>query len=144
MQTNQWSNTTTEPIYTRDAPCSCAGGDCPDCTRWSDLEGDQTYNLLVSANGNCYIRQINNVVVTMPLVVTITAAFCITVQNPLRPAGDVYIWLDTEEIADAHFSIDGVLYDYITVNPGGVVCVCYDGKNFIVTGSASGWQNGPG
>jgi hypothetical protein len=145
MDTNQWSNTTTTPIFTRDAPCSC--GDCADCDTWLSKEGDATYPLIASDNGKCYQRTKNNIAITLPVVGTIRAgAFCVTFRNTALPAGDFYVRPAPED-ATVHFYEIGVVsvpYDYITVNHGGEVCICFDGTNFSFVGGATGWQDGPG
>jgi hypothetical protein len=142
MTVHQWSNTTEDPIYTRDAPCSCGGGDCPDCTSWINLEGDATYPILAAEIGNCYSRTKNNIAILLPLVATIRTGFCVTVRNTALPDGDVYIRPTPPDTTK--FLVNDVLYDYITVNHGGTVCVCYNGTRFVVTGNASGWDDGPG
>ena len=124
---------------THKAPCGCT--DCPDCSEWTTLDGDATYPLVALDNGNCYSRGKLNIAVVLPPVSTLRVGyFCITVRNTVLPAGNLYI-RPFEDPGVEHMSIDGVLYDYMTVDSGGIVCVCWDGTNFVVTGTgASGWD----
>ena len=121
------------------ATCGCT--DCDDCLEWENLDGDATYTLVAWDNGTCFSRSKLNIAIVLPDIDTLRADyFCITVRNTVVPKGNLYI-RPFEAPGVEHMSINGVLYDYMTVDDGGQVCVCWNGSVFVVTGTgASGWD----
>jgi hypothetical protein len=139
MPVNPWNDKTPSPIFERAAPCDC--GDCPDCSEWTNLEGDATYPILAADIGKCYNRTKNNIAITLPVAATIRDGYCVTVRNTARPSGDVYVRPAPEDTGvHFYFGEIGLTYDYITINFNGEACICFDGLNFHVTGDASGWN----
>jgi hypothetical protein len=132
MTVNQWSSTTKNPIYEREAPCTCL--DCPDCSIW-DVWDEGILHLIARDNGYCYSTpsaENGEIYVTLPDVTTLTGPFCVTIKTT-----GYYLAIGVYE-PSTHIIIDGVSWDWIQITPLGTACICYDGKNFIATGDVEG------
>ena len=116
-------------------PCDC--NDCPDCSRWDIFIAPLT--LTVDYSGACYSG--NGLPVVMPLIGTVTEPWCIKLRSVVTPVS-VYAGERMMEGTPPSFVIDGVEYDYFTIPAGEDVCVCFQDGNWLVTGNATGVDEG--
>ena len=117
-------------------PCICG---CGNCDHW--VYGRAPTVLLTFAdNGKCYVG--TETMFILPPVETITGPFCVTIKSGDGPAGAMPY--EQNDGGGVFIIVDGVEYEVATVSNGGMMCVCFDGKNFVATGDAVGGGGGGG
>jgi hypothetical protein len=121
---NQWSNTTQEPIYTRNAPCDCV---CGDCLRTYVLETPT--ELSIFADGLCYESRAGAVL--LPVGSMIQGNWCIMVT---ALSGTPFV-VTTRVPIDSIY-VDGIKYGAVSTTTN--MCICWDGKNYVAFGDAHG------
>jgi hypothetical protein len=111
-------------------PCTCDGGGCDfECTEWYTLE--RPSELSIFANEHCY-RSVSGSVL-LPVGEMLTGPWCVTLHTltdaPFYAQGRIARGV----------MVDGVLYASAFTNS--TMCICWDGKEFVATGDATGVNN---
>lgn len=117
-------------------PCNCA---CPDCERWTIFLALML--LTPPDNGACYMG--SNQTVVMPLTGSVTEPWCVSLKGGLGDPLTVYVAERLFEGVIPHFVIGGVSWDYFTLASGKEACICFRDGNWVVTGDATGRNEGP-